>query len=101
MPLLRLNNKLNMKFMRLNDEQNLCFEQLDENKFISVKGHANTGKTVLVILIVDIESLTRKQATSFKKEIKEKLLQVNKVAGEWSLAIFKNFKMQQVKKISS
>ncbi|MDB2072478.1 hypothetical protein PM004_11070 [Clostridium paraputrificum] len=74
MPLLRLNNKLNMKFMRLNDEQNLCFEQLDENKFISVKGHANTGKTVLVILIVDIESLTRKQATSFKKEIKEKLL---------------------------
>ena len=27
-----------------------------------------------VILIVDIESLTRKQASSFKKEIKEKLL---------------------------
>ncbi len=49
MPLLRLSNKLNMKFMRLNDEQNLCFEQLDENKFISVKGHAGTGKTVLAV----------------------------------------------------
>lgn len=48
-PLLRLANKLNMKFMRLNDEQNNFFEQLDGNKFISVKGHAGTGKTILAV----------------------------------------------------
>ncbi len=48
-PLLRLVNKLNMRFMKLNDEQNNFFEQLDGNKFISVKGHAGTGKTVLAV----------------------------------------------------
>lgn len=48
-PLLRLANKLNMKFMKLNEEQNHFFEQLDGNKFISVKGHARTGKTVLAV----------------------------------------------------
>lgn len=48
-PLLRLANKLNMKFMKLNEEQNHFFEQLDDNKFISVKGHAGTGKTVLAV----------------------------------------------------
>lgn len=48
-PLLRLANKLNMRFMKLNDEQNNFFEQLDSNKFISVKGHAGTGKTVLAV----------------------------------------------------
>ena len=49
MPLLRLTNKLNIKFMKLNEEQNNFFEQLDGNKFISVKGHAGTGKTVLAV----------------------------------------------------
>lgn len=48
-PLLRLANKLNMKFMKVNEEQNNFFEQLDDNKFISVKGHAGTGKTVLAV----------------------------------------------------
>lgn len=48
-PLLRLANKLNMKFMKLNDDQNHFFEQLDGNKFITVKGHAGTGKTVLAV----------------------------------------------------
>ena len=48
-PLLRLANKLNMKFMKLNEEQNNFFEQLDRNKFISVRGHAGTGKTVLAV----------------------------------------------------
>lgn len=48
-PLLRLANKLNMKFMKLNDEQNHFFEQLDGNRFITVKGHAGTGKTVLAV----------------------------------------------------
>ena len=48
-PLLRLANKLNMQFIRLNDEQNNFFEQLDGNNFISVKGHAGTGKTILAV----------------------------------------------------
>lgn len=48
-PLLRLTKKLNMKFMKLTKEQNEFFQQLDDNKFISVKGHAGTGKTVLAI----------------------------------------------------
>ena len=48
-PLLRLANKVNMKFMRLNEEQNNFFEQLDDNNYISVSGHAGTGKTVLAV----------------------------------------------------
>lgn len=48
-PIIRLADKLNMQFMKLNEEQNLFFEQLDDNKFISVSGHAGTGKTVLAV----------------------------------------------------
>jgi uncharacterized protein YfkK (UPF0435 family) len=47
MPLKRLKHKLNMLYIRLNEEQSRVFEQLEDNKFISVKGHAGTGKTVL------------------------------------------------------
>ena len=48
-PLLRLASKVNMRYMRLNEEQNNFFEQLDGNSYISVKGHAVTGKTVLAV----------------------------------------------------
>lgn len=48
-PLLRLTNKLKIKFNKLNEEQNEVFQQLDGNKFIAVKGHAGTGKTVLAV----------------------------------------------------
>jgi hypothetical protein len=41
--------KLNMKYIELNEEQAKCFEQLEDNPFISIKGHAGTGKTVLAI----------------------------------------------------
>ena len=49
MPLLRVSNKINMKYIKLNDEQNNFFENLDGNKIISVNGHAGTGKTVLAV----------------------------------------------------
>lgn len=48
-PLVRISNKINMKYIKLNDEQNHCFEQLDGNKIISVSGNAGTGKTVLAV----------------------------------------------------
>ena len=41
--------KLNLKYLELNEEQAKCFEQLEDNSFISIKGHAGTGKTVLAI----------------------------------------------------
>lgn len=41
--------KLNLKYIELNEEQAKCFEQLEDNSFISIKGHAGTGKTVLAI----------------------------------------------------
>lgn len=40
---------LKMKYLKLNEEQALCFSQLEDNKLISVKGHAGTGKTVLAM----------------------------------------------------
>lgn len=40
---------LNLKYIELNEEQAKCFEQLEDNQFISIKGHAGTGKTVLAV----------------------------------------------------
>lgn len=40
---------LNFKYIKLNEEQLMCFEQLEDNRFISIKGHAGTGKTVLAL----------------------------------------------------
>lgn len=40
---------LNFKYIKLNEEQAACFEQLEDNRFMSIKGHAGTGKTVLAL----------------------------------------------------
>lgn len=40
---------LNFKYIELNDEQSKCFEYIEDNRFISIKGHAGTGKTVLAM----------------------------------------------------
>ena len=74
-PLLRLANKLNMKFMKLNEEQNNFFEQLDRNKFISVRGHAGTGKTVLAVKKAIRESQSGKSVVflCYSNLLKEKV----------------------------
>jgi DNA helicase IV len=48
-PLKRIGQKLNTLYIKLNEEQSRVFEQLEDNNFISVKGHAGTGKTVLAV----------------------------------------------------
>ena len=74
-PLLRLTNNLNMRYMKLNEEQNLFFEQLDENKIISVKGHAGTGKTVLAVKKAFRESESNKRVLflCYNKLLTEKI----------------------------
>lgn len=92
-PLLRLANKLNIKFMKVNEEQNQFFEQLDDNKFISVKGHAGTGKTVLAVKKAFRESKAGKKVlflcynSLLKESVKEESGEEFDVFTIYSLAI--------------
>ncbi|MBN7575327.1 hypothetical protein C1H57_09100 [Clostridium sp. 2-1] len=61
-PLSRKCEKLNSRYITLNNEQSLCFEQLEDNRFISIKGHAGTGKTVLAIKKALKDSKAKKKA---------------------------------------
>ena len=67
-----------MKFNKSNEEQNYFFDQLDGNKFISVKGHSGTVKTVLDVKKVFILLLLWKlrRSSSLRRDLLESLVKV-------------------------
>lgn len=95
-PMVKLANNLNMKFIKLNEEQNLFFEQLDENKFITIKGHAGTGKTVLGVKKAFRESEAGKKVLflCYNSLLKEDIQKQSN--GEFDVFTFSSFALEYI-----